>query len=121
MMANLLSAVPPCVSAYLFESERERNREREKETERERESERVCVGMYVCAPVLCRHGLVVGQGQEPRLDHTAETLLVGREKRGRSPRPRPRNATAVPSASRGAVAMRPSLIKPEMMRPMVVL
>jgi hypothetical protein len=27
----------------------------------------------------------------------------------------------VPSASRGAVAMRPSLIKPEMMRPMVVL
>jgi hypothetical protein len=85
MMANLLSAVPPCVSAYLFESERERNREREKETERERESERVCVGMYVCAPVLCRHGLVVGQGQEPRLDHTAETLLVGREKRGREP------------------------------------
>ena len=79
----MLSAVPLCVSAYLFESERERNREREKETERERESERVCVGMYVCAPVLCRHGLVVGQGQEPRLDHTAEPSLIGRENRGR--------------------------------------
>jgi hypothetical protein len=33
----------------------------------------------------------------------------------------PRNATAVPSASRGADAMRPSLIRPEMMRPIVVL
>ena len=40
---------------------------------------------------------------------------------GGSPRPRPRNATAVPSASRGADAMRPSLIRPEMMRPIVVL
>ena len=34
---------------------------------------------------------------------------------------RPRYATACPWASHGGEAMRPSLIKPEMMRPIVVL
>ena len=48
--------------------------------------------------------------------------LSGVKTAGGSSRPAmPRNATAVPSASRGADAMRPSLIRPEMMRPIVVL